>query len=129
MDRSHRSPPGGRAEARRVVWEKKSVPLGGIGPAGQSGHRVELAEQLAYQLFAVVFCTDLIELPEDARQRAIGVGDGAFRKVLTLLREALPVTKELLSVEIGGTTGKTAGDSAQSCDACHATPRVGHTVG
>ena len=65
--------------------------LFGIGPAGEAGDGVELSEQLPHQLVGVVFRAQLFELAEDARQRLIGIGDGAFREVLALPREAFAV--------------------------------------
>lgn len=52
--------------------------LFGIGPAGEAGDCVELAEQLPHQLICVVFRAELFELSEDSRQRLVGIGDGAF---------------------------------------------------
>ena len=63
----------------------------GIGPAGEAGDRVELSEQLPHQLVGVVLRAELFELAEDARQRLVGIGDGALGEVLTLPREAFAV--------------------------------------
>ena len=47
----------------------------GIRPAGEAGHRVELAQQLAHQLLRIVLRAQLIELPELAFERLVRVRD------------------------------------------------------
>ena len=52
----------------------------GVRPAGQASHGIELPQQLSDELFRIVFRAQLIELPEHARERLIGVADRAFGK-------------------------------------------------
>ena len=97
---------GGAKNAAGVIakigegW--RSVKLRGVGPAGQAGDRVELAQQPGDHLLGVVLRAELFELAEDARQRLVGVGDRALGEVLALRGEALAMSGELGSIEVGG---------------------------
>ena len=75
--------------------------LPGLGPGGQAGHEVELPKQLAHHLMRVFFRAEMLELIQDSRDRAVGIGDRALGVVLTLLRKTLAVLEKLLPVEVG----------------------------
>src|SRR5436189_4910866 len=68
-------------------------------------------------------------MSEHQRQRAVGIGDGSFREVLTLPLETFAVPDELLAVEVGRKTDRGAQNPIRADDACHATPRVDHLKG
>ena len=72
-----------------------------VGPAGEAGDRVELAQQPGYHLLGVVLRAELFELADDPRQRLVGVRDRALGEVLTLRGETLAMSGELGSIEVG----------------------------
>jgi len=105
------------------------VKLFRIRPAGEAGHGIELSKQASHQLFGIIFRTQLIELSEHQRQRAVRVGYRPLRKVLTLSPEAFTVSNELGAVEVRTEIDSSAQNPIGADDACHATPRVDHLGG
>jgi hypothetical protein len=77
------------------------VKLLGIRPAREAGDRVELTEKFANQLLAVILCAQLLDSPEDARERSVGIGNGGFRKIFALEREAFTMLQKFFAIKVG----------------------------
>src|SRR4051812_30118183 len=110
----------------KIAWRsaRRSVIVLRVGPAGQTRHDVELAQQRAHHLRRVVFRADALELAEHTRDGAVGVGDCTFGVVLALERQAFPVLQKLRAIEVG--QYRFARNPYRADKACHATPRLGH---
>ena len=76
--------------------------LFGICPARKTGNGVELAEEAADQSLAIVLRAQLLESPEHTRERSIGIGDRAFRKIFALQRQAFTMSEKFLAIELRG---------------------------
>jgi len=75
--------------------------LTGVGPSGELGDQIELAEQLAHHLARIVALTELLELPHDARERFLSLQNRDLGVVLPLSFEALMMFEELFPEKIG----------------------------
>jgi hypothetical protein len=75
--------------------------LAGIGPGGQPGYHVELAEEAADDLIGVSFGAEAIELRHHSIERLFDFIYCALRIELALLLEALLALDEFCAVELG----------------------------
>ena len=73
----------------------------GIRPAREAGDRVELAKESADQLLAIILRAELVDSAEHARERSVGIGNGGFRKIFALEREAFTMSEKFFAVEVG----------------------------
>src|SRR4029079_7836506 len=90
---------------------------------------VELSEQGAHHLVGIVFRAEVFELVQDLGDRAVGIGDGAFRKVLTLPGQPFRMLEDLFAVEVGQENRCARNPNRADHACCHATPRLGHSTG
>ena len=74
--------------------------VAGIRPSRKAGYNVELSEKAADDLVRVSFGAQSIELRHHLRQRAFGIGNGAFRKELALLLEATLTFHKFFTIEV-----------------------------
>jgi len=72
-----------------------------VGPRGESGDDVELAEEIADDLVSIGFGTETIQLRHDAGQGLLHIADGALGVELALLIEATLTLGKFFAVEIG----------------------------
>ena len=72
----------------------------GIRPGREAGQHVDLAQQAAHHLFAVLLGAEVIEVREDPSERSLDIEDDAFRVVLPLLLKAALVLEKFFAVEI-----------------------------
>ena len=78
-----------------------SVKVPRVRPARQAGDEIELPKQLAHHLVRVFLRAEVLELIQNSRDGAVGIGDRALGVVLTLPRKTLAVLEELLAIEVG----------------------------
>ena len=75
--------------------------LAGVGPAGEAGHHVELAEQLGDYLFGVGFFGESIEVGDDFQEGGFDVLDGLCAVILALGLQALMMLEKFFAIELG----------------------------
>jgi len=84
-----------------------------LGPDGELGDQIELAEQLAHHLTGVIALAQLLELLHDARQGLFRLRDRAIGVILALPLETLMMLEELLPEELRETLARRANDGAR----------------
>ena len=94
----------------------------GIGPGGQIGDDVELAQEIADDFVGVVVMAQLLELRNGTCERGFDFRNSTFGVVLSLAVEQPLMLEKLFSIKVGNDLG--AADR-QGCDSGHSIPK-GH---
>src|SRR5688500_17928964 len=100
LERAHLAlpPRWPRQQARARPRGARSVKLAGIRRREREARDdVEFLEQTREDVVDIVAGTELIELRHQPHEALLGLGDGAVRKVFTLLLEAVAVFEKFLS--------------------------------
>ena len=72
----------------------------GIGPAGEAGHDIELAEQAGHHFIGVGLPRKVFEVRHHLLQGALDPANGLLGEVLSLSLQALVMFEELFAVEL-----------------------------
>jgi len=71
-----------------------------VGPGGETGHDVELAEQAGHHFVGIGLPREMLEVGHYALERLFDSADGLFGEILTLSLQALVMLEELFAVEL-----------------------------
>src|SRR5687768_5382759 len=82
-------------------WCGRSVNLLGVGPGGEAGDDVELAEEATDDLIGVGGGAEAVDLGHHLSKRLLHVLDRALRVVLALLFKTALTACELFAIEAG----------------------------